>query len=311
MNQSIQSVNDPLIDAKNIKQSISAPKDMNKLINIVAYRSNEQRQLIKDSYLQNFKCNIQDELKSELSGNFQKAVVALFYTPVDYDCYQLYKAMKGFGTDEDVLIEIIATRSNKRIAEIKDRYPQFSQGKELKAHIASETSGFLKKILLELLEGKRSDNRHPDQQACEEEAVKLQEAEKNKEIREDVYKNIFTQKSKEEFTLIATSYYKKTNQTLLQSIEHLFSGDSKRILTAIAYALLSPSEFFSDRIHKAIKSFLTKDNTLIRVLVSRDEVDIERIKKYYKQKYKEDLYTTVNNEIKGDYGSLLRALIRK
>lgn len=311
MNQLNSNANDPLNEVKMIKQSISAPKNLDMLINIIANRSNEQRQLIKKTYLEHYKISIEEDLKSALSGNFQKTIIALFYTPVDYDCYQLFKAMKGIGTDEGTIIEIIATRSKKRIDEIKNRYPEISKGKTLEGHITSETSGFLRKVLLKLLEGNRSDNRHPDQQKCEQDALKLIEAESRKDIREDVYIDMFTQKSKEEFTLISTNYYKKTNNILLKAIDHLFSGDSKKILTAIAFALLSPSEYFSDRIHKAIKSFLTNDNTLIRVLVSRDEIDIERIKKYYKQKYKEDLYSTIKKEIKGEYGTLLTTLIGK
>ena len=43
--------------------------------------------------------------------------------------------------------------------------------------------------------------------------------------------------------------------------------------------------------------------------MSRDEIDIKRIKRYYKQNYKIPLYDAVKGEISGDYQKILLALI--
>ena len=45
--------------------------------------------------------------------------MTLFYTPIEYDCYQIVNAAKGFETNEDTLIEIIITRSNERLNQNK------------------------------------------------------------------------------------------------------------------------------------------------------------------------------------------------
>jgi hypothetical protein len=42
--------------------------------------------------------------------------------PVELDCFELKQATKGLGTDEESLIEILASRSNERIKAINDQY---------------------------------------------------------------------------------------------------------------------------------------------------------------------------------------------
>ena len=299
----------PSNDAMVIRQCISKPKNMPGLINIVAHRSNEQRQYISQEYFRQFKKSLYDDLKSELSGNFEDAVIALFYTPEDYDCYQLRKAMKGLGTNEDTLIEILATRSNERINRIKQRYNEMYQ-RNLVADVDSDTSGFFREILKKLLEANRPNNPYPDEQECSRNAKELYDAGVQKKGKEQLtYLYILTQKSREELAMISKIYYKWYSRTLFQEIESLFSGDARRVLKAIVYALLSPSEYFAYRIHKAIKGLGTNDTILIRVLVSRDEIDINRIKRYYKQLYQKELYEAVKEDVSGDYRTLLLELI--
>ena len=121
------------------------------IINIIANRTNAQRQKIKLAYKSAYGRDLIADLKSELHGNFEDATVALFDTPIEYDVNQLKKAMKGLGTDEDSLIEIIASRPNWMLKQIKEEYKK-KYGKELEKDIISETSGDLKRLLVSLLQ---------------------------------------------------------------------------------------------------------------------------------------------------------------
>ena len=95
----------------------------------------------------------------------------------------------------------------------------------------------------------------------------------------------------------------------MEEIERLFSSDTRRIFKAIIYSLLSPSEYFAYRLNKAMKGISTKDTILIRVLVTRDEIDISRIKRYFNQLYNKTLYDAVKKAVSGDYQKLLLELI--
>ena len=283
--------------------------DEKAIIQIAANRTNRERLAMIESFKRQFNRDLRKDLKSELSGKFEDAILALFMDPVDYDCWSLKKAMKGLGTNEDTLIEILATRSNERINQIKARYLEIYK-KDLVKVVQSDTSGFFRQVLLKLLEANRSNNPYPDQKDCNDCAKNLFfAATQKKEILNDTFLYVFTQKSREELALIAQVYYEWYRKTLFEVVKTSFSGDAKRILKAIVYALLSPSEYFAYRVNKAVKGLGTKDTMLIRILVSRDEIDMERIKRYYKQLYKVEMFDDVKNDVSGDYKTILLALI--
>lgn len=94
-------------------------------------------------------------------------------------------------------------------------------------------------------------------------------------------------------------------KTILEAIKKEFGGDTQKLLTTIVYAIISPSEYFATRVNKAIKGWGTNDGLLIRVLVTRDEIDMPQIKQYYKQLYGKDMLADIKSDCGGDYQKLL------
>ena len=297
----------PNTDAEELRNAIKPKKDEDKIIKIIANRTNDQRQKIKETYNSLYKSDLIKDLQKALHGHFEDVVVALFYNPIDYDCYQLRKAVKGLGTDEEALIEILCTRPPDIIEAIKKRYSEIYPGRTLLKDVESDTSGHFRKVLVSLINAKRNNNKEfLDYAECEKYAKMLYEAgEKRLGTDEKVFTEIFTQKSPNEFTCIAQLYYKLTKHTLLQAVEKEFSRDSKKCLIAIIYALLNPSEFFAKCINKAVKGLGTDDNTLIRILVTRDEIDMPQIKQFYKQIYKKDMIEDIKDDTSGNYRKIL------
>lgn len=76
-----------------------------------------------------------DELKSELSGDFEELILALMMTRTEYDAHCLHEAMEGMGTNEAALIGIITTRNAKVRDKIGDATPVKANGNMVNASL--------------------------------------------------------------------------------------------------------------------------------------------------------------------------------
>ncbi len=83
---------------------------------------NKERQFIKKIYLTSYGKTLEEEVKSELSGNFRECVLALLHPSADYEAGFLYSAMKGLGTDERMLIQILCTKDAAEIISLSEAY---------------------------------------------------------------------------------------------------------------------------------------------------------------------------------------------
>ena len=285
--------------------------DKKTVVDITVNRTNAQRLQIKEAYKASYGRDLMKDLKSELHNHLEDAILALYTDPIEYDADELRSAMKGIGTNEDTLIEIICSRPphvlKAIIAKFKEKYKR-----DLEADVKSETSGTLRKLLIALLQCSRSTNTTPNQAQCAQIAQEIYGAgEKKLGTDESIFNKYFCTLSPHELAAVSREYHKLTGHTILQAIDKEFSGDSKKTLRTIVYATLSPSEYFATRVNYAVKGLGTKDHILIRVLVSRSEIDMPQIKQYYKQLFGKDMVTDVKNDISGDYQRLMVGLISK
>ena len=282
------------------------------LILIATSNKTQERLKIKKAYEEKYKKNLIDDLKSELNGKFEDAMVALFKDPVEYDCECISNAIKGVGTDENCLIEVISSRPNWLLEKIKKKYNELYK-KELVEDIKSDTSGDFQKILEGILRCQRSETKEIDKEKCAKIAKDLNDIkDKGWDIQDEqsTFYQYIMKSSPKELSAVAREYYKLSGKTIIEGIETNFKGDAKDLLKSILQSIVSPSEFFATRIKKAIQGFGTDNKTLIRILVTRCEVDMTIIKKYYKQLYKKDMIDDIKNDISGDYQKLMIELIK-
>ena len=89
-----------------------------------------------------------------------------------------------------------------------------------------------------------------------------------------------------------------------------FKKDIKKLLKAILFAVISPSEYFAVRIHDAVNDG-TNEKILTRIIVTREEIDLPKIKGYYNNLYKKEMLEDIEKGVEGDYKSLLIAICSK
>ena len=183
--------------------------DEKAIIDVCVGRTNAQRLEIVKAYKASYGRDLLADLKSELHGKFEDAMIALFTDPIEYDADELRKAMKGAGTNEDTLIEIIGSRPPQVLLQIKKKYSE-KHGRDLEKDVESETSGILRKLLVSLLECKRNTNTQPDLERCKAIAEEIYQAgEARFGTTESVFIKYFCNLSPKELEQVAEDYKKK------------------------------------------------------------------------------------------------------
>ena len=302
----------PEEDCKILRKAVHGfGTDERAIINIVVNRNMAQRQEIRKAYKACFGKDLIKRLQEDTSGNFKQVISAMFMTPAEYDAYCLYKAMKGLGTDEGVLIEIIGTRNNQQLQEIKDIFEKEYKN-SLENWIKGDTSGNFKLLLIALLQCNRSTNPNPDFNVCQADAQALFKAGEGRwGTDESTFIRIFANRSAAEMACINQCYTQLRGKSLLKAIDKEFSGDIKKLLLTVVGGLLDAPGYFATRIREAVRGLGTNDTKLVRVIVSRCEIDLPYIKQAYQRIYHRDLLYDVRSDTSGYYRDILTGLISR
>ncbi|XP_065815249.1 annexin A11a isoform X1 [Labrus bergylta] len=279
--------------------------DEQAIIDLLGSRSNRQRVPLLRAYKTSYGKDLIKDLHSELSGDFRTLVMATLKTPAELDAYELHSAIKGAGTDEACLIEILSSRSNAEIHEINRIYKQ-EYKKKLEDAITGDTSGHFRRLLVSLAQGNRDEREHVDISVAKQDAQSLYAAGENKlGTDESKFNAILCARSKSHLRAVFLEYQRMCGRDIEKSINREMSGDLESGMLAVVKCIKNTPAYFAERLYKAMKGAGTKDRTLIRIMVSRSEVDMLDIRQEYVKNYGKSLYTHISGDTSGDYKKLL------
>ncbi|KAK6328552.1 hypothetical protein J4Q44_G00005300 [Coregonus suidteri] len=300
---------DPLRDVEVLRKAMKGfGTDEQAIIDLLGSRSNIQRVPLLMAFKTSYGKDLVKDLKSELSGNFEKLVLAMLKTPAQLDAYELKEAIKGAGTDEACLIEILSSRSNAEIREINMVFKTENK-KSLEDAISGDTSGHFRRLLISLAQGNRDERETVDISVAKQDAQALYAAGENKVgTDESKFNAILCARSKPHLRAVFHEYQQMCGRDLEKSIDREMSGDLESGMVAVVKCIKNTPAYFAERLYKAMKGAGTKDKTLIRIMVTRSEVDMLDIRQEYVKTYGKSLYTDISGDTSGDYKKLLLKL---
>ena len=294
--------------AENLHAILYGKKSDDVILNAVMSNNLQNRVAIAQYYKATYETSLFDDIKNKISGDFGYCAAQMFLSPLEFCIYHLKLGLKK---GNECAMEMLTSKTPEELKIIEDAYRK-DTGKELKTDITKAFGGAIGKNLLNLFTTKRISNPKPNKKECEKYATKLAETEiKNWTEDENLFKEIFIQRSPEELILIARYYLKNTGNNLIDMVEKKAKGKNQTLLKEILYNNIMPHELFAEKIYLAIKGAGTNEEVLSRALVSRCELDMGAMRDIYQTKYKASMKEDIIGDTSGSYQKLCVYLCEK
>jgi len=271
------------------------------LINIMTGRSKLQLQAINEMYLREFKKSLEKDIMGDTSGNYGTLLCDLLRPVIAYKIESLKKAVKGVGTREKILIDIITQSSNAEIQLIKNSYP------DVERSVSQDTSGNFRQVLLEILKGRREEINFIDDVKAQKVAHDLYKAGEQKlGTNDSKFVETMTYFSPYFLDRVNFHYTKTHGHSLYKAIEKETSGDYMHALIACAKP---PDIYFADRLHEAMKGIGTDDWGLIYIFAVHDKAQLKHISKVFTDRGHGILSTDIERDTSGNFKKTLVSLM--
>ncbi|XP_069805892.1 annexin A9 [Dendropsophus ebraccatus] len=301
---------DPEGDVDRITETLVDKGNVQTIIDIVTNLNNDQRQELAREYKVVLQQDLVEDIKKAVSGDLEKVMVGLLKTPAAFDAQELKLAMKGLGTNEETLTEILSTRSNDELREIQICYRE-EYKVELEKDITSDTKEPYTGLLLALAKGKRErDSGIIDYGLIEQDSKMLSELGPKNTANSAQWITILTERSYGHLRKVFDHFKTSTTVEVEEWIKKNFKGDFQKGLLTLVAVIKDTPLYFADRLCNAMKGLGTDDSTLIRILISRSEIDLLSIRAAFRRKYGKSLYSSIQSDTKGSYRSALLLLCR-
>ena len=252
-------------------------------------------------------------VRSECSGDYCKFLVAII-RDTGYTLAELFRTcVEGWGTDEQLLSELICTSTNQQLQDAQKAYALMFD-RSLWRDVASDTSGSYRQLLLALLKGSRGQI--GDEWDAEGAAAQLyQSGEAKLGTDESTFIAVYALFSQEQLAEIAEVYEGISGSTLPDAIANEgFSDD----FTELAVSLQTPpldlmcaqlvDRFAQDEgtiagMFSALSDAMQADWRVIRTIGALPKNTVDALVAKYDESAEATLRSAVEERLSGDYAA--------
>ena len=267
--------------------------------------TNYERQIIAEEYKQKFSKTVFEEINAKISNKDTKNIVTLmFYNYYELDARIIHKALKEGKRNEKPIIEIFASRPSWFLQIVNDEYKRI-YGITLKEELAQEKkSDFITFLQCILVTPRLKTNFiKNEKQAGDVVQDIISKGLKKYGTDVELFKNLFVKNSRDDLIYICREFkvMDKKKRNLYDAVDDTVPKTTKELIKAIIYAVVLPSHYFAHLLKKSIVGLGTDEETLNRVLVERQEIDMDFIRSYYKLETKRELVDDIKGDTSGVY----------
>ncbi|CAI9301849.1 unnamed protein product [Lactuca saligna] len=278
------------------------------IISILAHRDAEQRKQIRETYAATHNEDLLKSLDKELSNDFEKLVLLWVLSPPERDAYLVNEATKRWTKSNQVVVEVVCTRSSHDLLLAKQAY-HARYKKSMEEDIAYLTKGDFRKLLLPLVATCRYEGSEVNMTLAKTEAKLLHEKLDDKCYNDDDLIRILTTRSKFQINATLNQYKNIYGEDIIKELEEDSKDEYISLLRATLECLTYPEKYFERVLRQAINKTGTDETALTRVVATRAEVDMKVIKEEYLKRNSVPLDKAIAKDTRGDYEDMLLALI--
>ncbi|TGZ63457.1 hypothetical protein CRM22_006905 [Opisthorchis felineus] len=226
------------------------------------------------------------------------------YFKPEEDCEKLRKAMKGLGTDEKAIIDVLAHRTADQRVQIVNKFKTM-YGKDLIRELKSELTGHFEDVIvamcysLDELDARELRRAMEGAGTDEQTLIEILCSRSNAQILRirEIYSKIFKGRNLEKDIMSEThGHFKRILVSLVQGNRDESTHVDMQAVQADAQALYKAGE----------KQLGTDESCFNRILVSKSEAHVRAVINAYASVSKKDLEDALKSELSGD---LLQAFL--